>query len=92
MKGMLVGVAWYRKEDYETLLGMFTDSEVLPETFEAWHKKAKELMDDLDRAGQAYQKVYIDPKTFPDWCALQGLNMDAKARARFVTDAVARKA
>ena len=91
MKISVVGIAWYRQEDYERLLSLFVDSNKLASTYEEWLKQAERLTDQLRRTGQAFQKVYIDPDTFPAWCAARGLNIDAKARIRFANEFVARK-
>jgi hypothetical protein len=84
----IVGVAWYKKEDYETLKRLFTDGENLPETYDEWLKKAEGRLDEFRRNGQAFQKVYIDPDTFPAWCASRGIDIDAKARTRFSAEGV----
>jgi|CZKS01.1.fsa_nt_gi hypothetical protein len=91
MRVSVVGIAWYKKEDYKTLLSLFTDSEKLASSYEEWLKDAECLLDQLRRNGHAFQKVYIDPKTFPTWCATRGLNIDAKARIRFANESVAGK-
>jgi hypothetical protein len=91
MKVSVVGIAWYKKEDFDTLLSLFTDSKKLGSTYEEWLKDAESLVDKLRRNGHAFQKVYIDPYTFPAWCAANGMNIDAKARVRFANEFVARK-
>jgi hypothetical protein len=91
MKVSIVGIAWYKREDYDTLLDIFTDSKKLASTYDEWLKDAERLADHLRRNGLAFQKVYIDPKTFPAWCAGKGLNIDAKARMAFAIEFAARK-
>lgn len=88
MKIAVVGIAWYKREDYKALLALFTDSEKLAPNYQEWLKAAERLTDQLRRSGQAFQKVYIDPETFP---ASRGLNIDANARIRFANEAVAGK-
>jgi hypothetical protein len=91
MRVSVVGIAWYKKEDYETLLSQFTDSDKLGSTYEEWLQDAERLLDQLRRNGHAFQKVYIDPKTFPAWCAARGLDIDSKARMEFASEFVAGK-
>jgi len=80
---MKIGIAWYKKEDYETLKRLFADGDNLPTTYDDWLNTAERLLKQLRRDGQAFQKVYIDPDTFPSWCAARGLEMNAEARTRF---------
>jgi hypothetical protein len=85
----VVGVAWYKREDYELLLDLFVDRDVLHERYDDWLKSAERFVDDLRRSGQAHQKVYIDPATFPAWCAQRAMKIDANARKRFASEFVA---
>jgi hypothetical protein len=79
----MVGICWYRPGDYERLKTMFTDSEVLPDTYEEWLPGARDAIVTLASQGYRVVKAYIDPVTFPEWCRTRGLEMDATARARY---------
>ena len=91
MRVTAVGIAWFRPEDYETLLAMFADRDDVPDTYEDWIQKAERFTNQLKRNGQAYQKVIIDPKTFPAWCAARGFRIDGKARTQFAGEVVSRE-
>ena len=87
-----IGIAWYRSaEDYNRLRAIFTDGRSLPRTFNEWLKLAEEAYNGLKKKGHTVQKAYLDPDTFPAWCAERGLNVDANARTSFANDFVARK-
>jgi hypothetical protein len=86
-----LGMAWYHREDYKKLLKIFTDSHLLPNTYDKWHRFAEEGVDRLSSDGFTVEKVYIEPKTFPAWCRANGLDIDAKARLAFTDDVVGRK-
>jgi hypothetical protein len=88
MRVAMLGMAWYRREDYPRLLGIFADRANLHEAYDDWLKAAERGLDTFRSQGQAFQKVYIDPDTFPAWCAEMGLNIDSKARVRFANEAV----
>lgn len=81
-----LGIAWYREEDYQTLLGIFTDAELLPATYREWLRRAEKLELKEKLAGRAVVRAYIDPHTFPDWCRERGLNVDAKGRMAFANE------
>jgi hypothetical protein len=89
MRIAMVGVPWYKKEDYETLKALFVDAHKLPASYEKWLDLAEDLIDNFRRKGQAFRKVYIDPNTFPAWCTGHGLNIDAEARVQFANETVA---
>jgi hypothetical protein len=56
MRVAILGVAWYKREDYARLLGNFADSARLHDTYDGWLKAAERLLDDLRSQGQAFQK------------------------------------
>jgi hypothetical protein len=91
MRIAVVGIAWYKSEDYERLKGLFVDGDNLPTTYKEWLNSAERLVKQLARDGQAFQKVYIDPETFPAWCAARGLDVSAKARSQFSAESAAGK-
>lgn len=74
-------MVWYKEEDWDTLLSMFTDAEMLPKTYQDWLVRAEEMKAKVQAAGDAVIKVYIDPETFPAWCEKKGLEMNAEARS-----------
>jgi hypothetical protein len=84
MKQAAIGVTWYRnRADYDRLMGMFTDRDVLPDTYEEWLKTAQDALSVLTLQGINVVKAYFDPDTFPDWCKANGHKMDADARAEY---------
>lgn len=91
MRIAIVGVPWYKREDYQRLLRIFSDRDNFATTYDEWLKAAESVMNNLRRNGHACQKVYIDPDTFPAWCAVNTIDIDAKARTLFASDFVARK-
>ena len=85
------GIAWFRPDDYEVLLSMFTDRDILHSNYEDWLKEAERVIHQLQVDGQSWRKVYIHPDTFPRWCAERGLEVNADARSEFAAEAVARE-
>jgi hypothetical protein len=79
-------IAWYRPEDYKVLRLLFKDGHKLPLTYEDWEQQVHAICDQLTSQGVIVTKAHIDPKTFPSWCRARDLNIDAKARERFVTE------
>lgn len=83
---MVQALVWYKKEDWEALREMFTDTERLPLTYEDWLQRAEAMKAQVQADGDAVIKVYIDPETFPQWCEKKGLEMDAEARSQLAIE------
>lgn len=77
----VVGIAWYREQDYDHLLSMFVDAADLPETYSEWLKSAQNTVVVLTLRGITVRKAYLDPVTFPQWCLANDVPMDKEARA-----------
>jgi hypothetical protein len=88
---MIVGIAWYRREDYDLLMSMFLDRENLDDTFDEWLSQALQVSDKLTREGLVVEKAIVDPNTFPAWCGSNGLEMDAKGRMQYANECAAKK-
>ncbi len=87
----IVGIAWFKEEDYLFLRDIFQDGHALPATYAEWLQKAKGLFDNLSQRGFNPVKVYIDPDTFLQWCRENGRSLDAKARTAYVNFILAKK-
>jgi|SRR6266478_4136164 hypothetical protein len=86
----VIGLAWFRKEDYPSLLAIFDDAREMHETWEEWEESAKKVAERLKTEGYIIERVYIDPDTFPGWCRKAGLKITAAARSRFSAQTVAK--
>lgn len=90
-----VGLAWFREEDYAALRRIFDDGGKMPTTWKEWLQNA-EGMERKAKAqaaaqGAVIERVYIDPDTFPDWCAANGVKPDSQGRHKFVAVTTAQK-
>lgn len=83
---MLQALVWYKEEHYTELLTLFADAEQLPSTYEHWLTRATEKKEEVEAAGDQVIKVFIDPKTFPEWCRKKGLPMDANSRSQLAIE------
>ncbi len=79
-------MVWYREEHWATLKQMFDDGDLLPASFADWLARAEKMKADAESAGDAVIKVYIDPQTFPQWCASKGLPMNSEARSQLAIE------
>lgn len=83
---MVQAMVWYREEDWDTLITLFADSHLLPKTYGDWLSRAEEMKARVQATGDIVIKVFIDPETFPAWCAQKGLKMDAEARSQLAIE------
>ncbi|MEK9722109.1 MAG: hypothetical protein VW405_01320 [Rhodospirillaceae bacterium] len=81
-----VGIPWYNKEDYPLVLKIMADARLLSPTYEEWRRRAEDFERAQKAQGVIVVRAIIDPKAFPGWCAVRGLNIDAAARTRFANE------
>ena len=86
-----VGAYWIKVEDYAALRKIFDDGDRLPDTWQEWLKVATEMEQGLKAYGHVVMRVYIDPKTFLDWCTANGTTPGREGRKKFVAAAVAER-
>ena len=83
-----VGAYWIKEEDYQALLQLFDDGDKMPPSWQEWLKMAEEMEHGLMAYGHVVLRVYIDPATFPEWCAAHGTSPGSAGRRKFVAAAV----
>lgn len=88
----IVGMSWYRKEDYKAIQRIMVDPHTLFDTYEEWLASAEKGEKSMRLQGCIVVRAYIDPLTFPDWCASNGHKVDAKARMAFANTVAAQEA
>src|SRR3954447_11337541 len=86
-----VGVIWYREADWPRLRALLADADRLPDTYAEWLASAEGLLAQLRRDGVRAERVPLDPDMFSAWCGARGLALDAQARSRYASEAVAAK-
>ena len=87
----VVGMAWYKPEHYDEMMRLSDEGETTTPTYQQGLDVAQDVFNRLKREGHTVEKVYIEPDTFPSWCAERGLKIDSQARARFADEFVAGK-
>jgi hypothetical protein len=83
-----VAAFWIKEEDYPALLQLFDDGDKMPPRWKDWLKMAEEMERGLKAYGHVVLRVYIDPTTFPDWCAAHATSPGSAGRRKFVAAAV----
>jgi hypothetical protein len=57
---MIVSIAWFRRDEYQKLLSLFTDSRRLP-SYDAWLTHARRAEQLVDAAGYPCARIYVSP-------------------------------
>ncbi len=86
MSKTIAGIPWYRPEDYLKCRKLFTDRDVLQETYKGWLAAAEKMEKYLKKNGFTVFRIYLYPNTFPAWCLAKGMKLDAQARASFANE------
>lgn len=84
----LQALVWYRKEHWQELRDLFTDTNRLPTTFEQWEKMAEENLAKIKAEGDIPVKVFVEPDKFMQWCTMKKMQPDAEARTTFAIEVV----
>jgi len=81
-----IGFAWYRREQWELLRSLAADCDKLEETYDQWLTFATKTVENLRCQGIRAEKVDIDVHELSAWCNSHGCQLDADARAAYVSE------
>ena len=81
---VVVGVAWYRREQWPRLLEVSIDRDELEDRYDDWLEAMPRRLEEVHRAGHRPVKVDVDLDELMAWCERQGREVDSAARAEFV--------
>jgi hypothetical protein len=93
MNKNIVGMAWYKPENFNHLREMYEDGNMLQPTYGDWRQTAETAVLAHQVKGVRVVKVNIDPVEFPKWLASKGLRMNAQGRLaylQYMTEQVAK--
>lgn len=87
----LIGLPWYRREDWPALRALFVDADLLHTKWEDWQRAAVTVEYELRQRGKHVVRAVIRPEPFAAWCTNLGIAPDAKARNRWASEAAYRE-
>jgi hypothetical protein len=83
-KTLIMGVSWYRPEQWERLREIAEDKATFDTSYEeslvTWEKKIQ----DLEAQGIRPIKVEVDVEALLTWCTAQGLPVTPETRTKFM--------
>src|SRR5688572_26926615 len=87
----VVGVAWFDRKQWKRLTEAVEDRNELDDTYEQWQKGAHEAVRMIERQGQIVEMVHIEVESLVSWCTENGLPVNGKSRAEYVTQLMQRR-
>jgi len=82
----MLGVAWYRPEEWSRLLEIAADRDGLEDTYEEWLQNAEARLQEMAEAGIYATRVEIDVRELQDWCIAHERPIDGSGRAVFTAE------
>ena len=86
----VVGVAWYRPEEWEILRNAAVDKNTLENTHAEWLADAERVVKQLRQKGLHIVKVDIEIADLILWCESQNIPLDGNARSKYAAFKVQR--
>lgn len=83
---VVVGVAWFRADQWPLLRSLSVDVDILEQTHVEWEIFAERTMKDMAREGLLARKVDVDVNELRAWCIAKQRPLDASARAAFAVE------
>ncbi len=85
---IVVGVAWYRPEQWQRLREISVDVDDLENTYEEWLHSAEENLKEIKVPNLELRKADVDTEELLSWSNERGYPVNAQARSEFVTEKV----
>jgi hypothetical protein len=85
----VVGVAWYRAEQWERLREVADDPERLEMPYEEWQQGAEEALQRLTKEGLDPIPVPVDVEALIQWCREHNRPIDGNTRAEYAAHRLA---
>ena len=80
---MVLGIAWYKPDQWGRLRQISVDADKIEPTYQEWLEYAEEAVAKMQRPGTVVRKVAIDVEDLLRWCTEHGRAVDASARAEY---------
>ena len=85
MTNVIMGIGWYKEEQWSLLLEQSVDRNDLAFTYDEWKKNAFKLMMDLTNRGIQCEKTMIDVEEMIKWCKDNHRPLDGESRTKYIS-------
>ena len=79
----LLGMVWYREDDFEQIKAMMADGATAFTDYSDWLQAARRSEHHQLRAGHRLVRATIRPKEFASWCESRSLPLDGDSRKAY---------
>jgi hypothetical protein len=80
---IVVGIAWYRPNQWQRIRDISTDADNFEDTYEEWLHLAEQRAGELAATGLRAEKVDIDSEQLVYWCNERGIEINGQARSSY---------
>lgn len=84
--GTIVGLAWYRPDQWARLHEVSVDRADLETGYTSWKDGAKRRLQELRAIGLEVRRFDVDVEELVRWCEVEGCDVDGRARSRYVAE------
>ena len=81
----VVGITWYRPEQYSAVKAFCEDRDSMDPTYEVWKSGAEKVMRELQAQGTKVERVDFDLDEFKMWCSANAKPSNAASRSAFTS-------
>lgn len=82
----MMGLPWFREEDWEMLLDVLEDADQLPSAYDEWLQDAEAEVKRLERAETLVVKAVVDPAPFAQWCRARDRAVDCRSARAYASE------
>ena len=81
----ITGILWWKPKQWEEAKKISSDSHVFDDTYQEWKEGAERALKNFRDLGITVYKIDIDLDELVEWCKDENMELNAKARSRFVS-------
>jgi len=82
----VLGIAWFKPQQWDRLLQISADRDELETTYEEWKNFVEKSVREMQKIGIRIKKIVIDTEKLLLWCNRHKRKVDAEARSLYVAD------
>lgn len=84
-KKQIIGVGWYKKEQWKLLRENSKDVKQLEDTYYEWVANANDSIKKLSNSDYHIEKIEIDANELIEWCKKEKCALNGESRAKFIS-------
>lgn len=82
---MILGISWYKPEDWARIKEISEDREALDDTYDEWRQNANQTIQELQATGRVVKRVNINPEELLFWCNEREIPVNGESRSSYVS-------